>query len=265
VIRVVALLLALTPLIAETNAERGKRVINEAVAALGGDQFLHMQDRVEEGRAYSFYRERISGLAHAKIYTRYLIRPEPPVPGLVEVRERQAFGGKAGENAILFTDGKGYDVTFRGARLLLDDVLERYKETTLRNIFYILRQRLGEPELTFTSRGADVLDNRSVEIVEIADADNRVVTVYFSTVSKLPVRQSTFRRDRITNLKVEEVTLFTKYRDVGQGLMWPYDIQRQRDGEKIFEIFSESVKINQDLKDDLFTLPANLKILKPMK
>ena len=47
--------------------------------------------------------------------------------------------------------------------------------------------------------------------------------------------------------------------------MWPYDIQRQRDGEKIFEIFSESVTINQGLKDDLFTLPANLKILKPMK
>ena len=84
-------------------------------------------------------------------------------------------------------------------------------------------------------------------------------------VSKLPVRQSTFRRDRLTNLKVEEVTLFSKYRDVGQGVMWPYDIQRQRDGEKIFEIFSESVTINQDLKDELFTLPANLKILKPMK
>ena len=264
VIRVFAFLLAIAPLFAETNLERGKRVIDEALAALGGDQFLHMQDRVEEGRAYSFYRERLSGLAHAKIYTRYLIRPEPPVPGLVEVRERQAFG-KNQESAVLFTDGKGYDITFRGARLLADEVLERYKETTLRNVFYILRQRLGEPELTFTSRGADVLDNRSVEIVEIADAANRVVTVYFSKVSKLPVRQSTFRRDPVTNLKVEEVTLFSKFRDVGHGVMWPYDIQRQRDGEKIFEIFSESVTINQDLKDNLFTLPANLKILKPVK
>ena len=131
--------------------------------------------------------------------------------------------------------------------------------------------RLSSPQLAAACKrglldcGADVLDNRSVEIVEFTDADNRVVTVSFSTVSKLPVRQSTFRRDRVTNLKVEEVTLFSKYRDVGHGVMWPYDIQRQRDGEKIFEIFSESVTINQDLKDNLFTLPANLKILKPVK
>jgi hypothetical protein len=264
VIRGIALFLALTPLFAETNLERGKRVIDEALAALGGSRFVQMQNRVEEGRAYSFYRERLSGLSHAKIYTRYLTRADPPVPGVVEVRERQAFGKKE-ESAVVFTDGKGYDISFRGARPLLNEVLERYKETTLRNVFYILRQRLGEPELTFTSRGADVLDNRSVEIVEIADADNRVVTVYFSTVSKLPVRQSTFRRDPITNLKIEEVTLFSKYRDVGQGVMWPYDIQRQRDGEKIFEIFSESVTINQNLRDDLFTLPANLKMLKPVR
>ena len=156
-IRLFALLLALTPLVAETNLERGKRVIGEALAAVGGDQFLQMQDRVEEGRAYTFYREHLSGLGRAKISTRYLVRPEPPVPGQVEVRERQAFGGKAGDNAVLFVDGQGYEITFRGARILTDEVLERYKETTLRNVFYILRQRMGEPELTFTSRGASVL------------------------------------------------------------------------------------------------------------
>ena len=50
-------------------------------------------------------------------------------------------------------------------------------------------------------------------------------------------------------------------RDVGGGVMWPFTIQRERNGEKIFEIFSESVKINQDLKDNMFTLPANMKII----
>ena len=73
------------------------------------------------------------------------------------------------------------------------------------------------------------------------------------------------RRDPITKDRVEEVTLFSKYRDVGGGVMWPFDIQRVRDGEKIYEIYSDSVVINQDLKDNLFTLPANLKILKKEK
>ena len=52
---------------AETKQQRGKRVIDEAVAALGGDKFLTMQDRVESGRAYSFYRDRLTGLSVAKI------------------------------------------------------------------------------------------------------------------------------------------------------------------------------------------------------
>ena len=59
--------------------DKGKRVIDDALAALGGDRFLAMKDRVEAGRAYSFYREELRGLAKAKLYTRYLIRPEPPV------------------------------------------------------------------------------------------------------------------------------------------------------------------------------------------
>src|SRR5262249_53268835 len=52
--------------------KRGKQVIDDAVAALGGAKFLAMEDRVEAGRAYSFYREQLSGLSIAKIYTRYL-------------------------------------------------------------------------------------------------------------------------------------------------------------------------------------------------
>ena len=77
---VVFLLAALAVHGAENNQDRGKRVIQQALAALGGDHFLSMQDRVESGRAYSFYRNELSGLSFAKIYTRYLTRPEPPLP-----------------------------------------------------------------------------------------------------------------------------------------------------------------------------------------
>ena len=248
---------------AETNQERGKRIVDEAVAALGGDNFLRMQDRIESGRAYSFYREELNGLSIAKIYTRYLIRPEPPVPGFVGVREREAFGKKE-NSAVILADGEGYDISFRGARPLTDERLERFKESTLRNVFYILRQRLGEPGLIMDFRGSDVVENQSVDIVDITDADNRVVTVYFGHVTHLPAKQVTYRRDPQTKDRVEEVTRYSKYRDVG-GVMWPYDIQRERDGEKIYQMYSDSVVINKDLTDNLFTLPADMKILKKPK
>ncbi len=245
---------------AETDLQRGKRVVDEALAALGGEKFLTMTDRVENGRAYSFYREQLTGLAIAKIYTRYRTVPN----GKVGVEEREVFGKKE-ESSVLFTPmGEAYELTYRGARPLPEERTTRYVDTTTHNVLYILHNRLKEPGMTFESKGADVIDNVPVEIVDIIDAKNRVTTVYFHRTTKLPMRQIFQRRDPVTRLKDEEVTLFSKYRDVGDGVQWPFAIQRERNSEKIFEMYSDSVVINQALADKLFQLPADTKKLKPM-
>jgi hypothetical protein len=249
---------------AETAQERGKRVVDEALKALGGDAFLHMQDRIESGRAYSFYRGQLSGLSIAKIYTQYQKRPEPPVPGKLWVREREAFG-KQEEDNYIFREDAAWEITFRGAEPLPDLRVANFKDSMLRNVLYILRQRLGEPGLTYYSLGTDFWENRPVEIVEITDNDNQTVTVYFDRLNKLPVRQLFKRKNPEYKDFDTEVTLFAKYRDVGGGVQWPFDIRRDRNGEKIFEMYSETVEINKDLKDSLFVLPPNVKMLPKAK
>ncbi len=258
-------LLSLAAALAQTPQERGKRLIDQTLAALGGDRFLAVQDRTESGRAYSFYHEKLSGLGRAAIYTRYVQRPDPPVPGTLWVRERQSFGPNERSGAVLFADGKGYQITFRGARPVPPETLDRYQDSTLHNVFYILRQRLGEPELAFDYQDADRIDNRIVDVVDISDADNRSVRVYLDRLTKLPVRQLYVRRDPKTRDRFEEVTIFAKYRDVGGGVQWPFDIQRFRNDEKIYEIYADTVQINQGLAQSLFTLPSTIQILKPLK
>ena len=243
---------------AETAQERGKRVVNEALQVLGGDAFLKVEDRVESGRAYSFYREELQGLSVAKIYTRYLAGGS--APGKIAVRERESFG-KNEDSALLFTEDGAWEITYRGAKPLEEKRYANYIDSTQRNIFYILRMRLKEPGLTLYSQGSDFWENRPVEIVDITDAQNFTVTVYFDKLNKLPVRQVFKRRNpEFKDFDTEE-TFFSKYRDVGGGVKWPYDVRRDRNGEKIFEMFAESVQINTGLKDDLFTLPANIKVL----
>lgn len=249
----------------QSSQERGKKIIEAALAALGGRQFLAMADRTESGRAYSFYREELSGLSRATIYTRYLARPQPLAAGGLYLRERQSFGKEENSGAVLFTEGEGYQITFRGARPLPPETVDRYRDSTLHNIFYILRQRLGEPGLIFEFRGTEIFENQPVEAVDIIDAENRTVTVFFQSSSKLPVRQVFYRRDPKTRERIEELAVFGKYRDVGGGVQWPHTIQRFRAGEKIFELYSESVAINRGLTDNLFLLPADMKILKPMR
>jgi hypothetical protein len=258
--------------LAETNQERGKRVVNEAVAALGGQAYLSMQNRVETGRIYSSYNDKVSGMATDALYTNYLPLPNPPEPGFLGVRVRDARGrkpedviGKRQDDVILYIDGTGYEVTFRGARPLSDIVIAQFKVATLHSVFYILRQRLHEPGIIFESRGADFFENRPMEIVDITDANNDKVTVYFDQLSKLPARQVYYRKDPIDNTKIEEASVFNKYRDVGGGVMWPFAIRRERNGEKIFEAYLESVEINQNFKDSMFTLPQGLRLLKKDK
>ena len=245
---------------AETKAERGKRVVDEALAALGSDKFLSVKDRVESGRAYSFYREQLSGLAVAKFYTQYL---ENPPEGQLAQRERQAFG-KEEDSAVIFANGEGWEITFRGARALPADRLKRYLESTRKNIFYILQHRLNEPGLIIESQGSDIVDNQPVEAVDFTDANNDVVTVYFHRSTKLPVKQMFYRRDPQTRERFEEVTFFSKYRDVG-GSQWPFTILRERDGEKIYQMFAESVEVNKGLTDDLFAVGSKTPILKPKR
>lgn len=256
----VALVLGAAALTAQTPGDRGKKIVNDALAAMGGERYLAMKDRVETGRGYSFKDDQLTGLSRLKIYARYLTVPEPPRAGFFGLRERQAFG-KDEDVLMILTEADSYETTYRGAKPVDKETVERFRESTLHNILYILRMRLREPGMLFEYRRTEMFENQAASVVDITDGDNRQVTAWFSETTKLPLRQEWSRRDPRTRLKMDEVTVFNKYRDVGGGAMWPFVVMRERNGAKIYEMFADSVVINQDLTDDLFTLSAATKIL----
>ncbi len=242
---------------AETRQARAQRVVDEAVQALGGPAFMGMQDRVESGRSYSFDNGKLAGTILTTVYTRYL----PPVPGKVEMLEKDAYGKQdESTSGLLYTMDAYWDYTFHGARPMDDQRIANYKDSVLHNIFYILRQRLKEPGMSLYSQGADLYENRPVEVVDITDAENNTVTVYFGQMDKLPVRQ-TFRRRNPTYGDFDtEASLFAKYHQ-SEGITWPMDIRRDRNGVKIYEMYTDSAEFNKNLKDSVFALPPKLKVL----
>lgn len=259
--KLVVFLLSVAAVSAQTIEEKGKRIVMEALAALGGDRFLAMRDRTETGRAYSFYNEELSGLSVATIQTKYQTSSGPPSMSSLGMVERQAFGKKQESGSLLFTNTAAYDITYRGARPIPDESFQRYRETVWRNIFYVLRMRINEPGLMFDSKGLVVWANLPVQIVDITDAQNLVVTVYFHESTKLPVYQVFYRRDPKTKERIEEVTEYGKYRQTAGGVQWPLTIQRTRDKQKIYELYSDTVTINDYPPDSLFALPTGVKVL----
>lgn len=250
-------LAAATLLRGETAKDRGKRLIDQTVEGLGGDAFRNMRTRTEIGRASSFYREQLTGFAVAHLYTKYL---EPDQSTAIHQFQRQVFG-KHLEDAVIFTRSEAYEVTYRGARPLADDKVTQYHESTLHDIFYILRERLSEPGMEFEGSGIDVVENQPVETIEIYDSENRHVTVWVNSDSFVPVKQRFYRWDPTINDRHEEVTRYTKYRLTG-GVMWPFEITRDRDGAIVFEMNSEHVTLNDSLPESMFELPNGIKILK---
>ena len=245
----------------ESRPDRGRRVVREALAAIGGDAFLALQDRTETGRLYSFDNGVPAGGGQvAAIYTQYLT----PVPGKFAVRIRQIFGKNQDEGGFLVTPDGAWDLSFRGARPLGAAEFATYQDTAIRSIFYILRQRLDEPGISFYSQGGDVFEHVPVEIVDITDASGATVTVYFDRNTHLPIRQTFRRRNTQFDDFDVEASAFAKYRDI-KGVKLPLETRRDRNGQKIFEMFLESEEINKGLRDEMFTLPANLKILPKAK
>jgi hypothetical protein len=247
----------------ESMEEKAKKVIDGAVEALGGQKFLALENYMEKGRAYSFHREKLAGLSKATFYFRFLTAPTPPEPDGLYVRERQAFGDEEAW-AVLFDEKDGWEVTFRGAKPLKTETVERHRDSTRRNIFYILLRRVGEEGLIFEHRGTEIVDNQPTEKVEITDSKNHRITVFFHYSTKLPLRQTFERRDEF-KIPHTEMTIFDKYRDVGDGVKLPFVTQRYRDGERIYAMFAETVLSNQDFADEKFALPGDVKVLERQK
>ncbi len=241
--------------------KRGRELVDQCIQALGGPNFLNMQDRLEFGRAYSFYRERLSGLSIAHLYTRYATPPQPQPVSFYGIYEKQAFGKKQ-DTSVLFSPQGAYEMTFRGVRPLPDDTIVKHRESVVTNFLYILRSRLNEPGLTFESKGVEVVENKRVESIEVYDNADRKITVYLSLDTKLPVMQRYMRLDAVYKERVEEIMRFSKYHDAGQGVQWPLDFQRERDGEKVYQMFSETVSIGNQFPAGTFELPRGMQMLK---
>src|SRR5580692_11097470 len=104
---------------APTKAEiRGKKIVDDALAALGGNNFLTMADRTESGRVYSYYHDQISGLSIAKVFTKYKsVSKSGSELGQVE---KQVFG-KTEDTSVLFLENKGWDISWRGSKAMEDN------------------------------------------------------------------------------------------------------------------------------------------------
>ncbi len=237
--------------------DKAKAIVQQALQALGGERYLNLHSRTSTGRIYSFFRDQTVGSDIAKIYTEY--PPDAPKEG-VAIRERQYLGKKQ-DYSYLYLENRAWDITFRGARPLEDEKWQRYVKTMQNDILYFLKYRYHEPGLYFDYIGSEVYVSRHVEIVDITDSERRTIRVYFDHNTHLPLRETFSYLDPDSQYKNDEVLDYDKYRDIGGGVMWPFTVERSRNGYKSFQMFANTVEANGNLPAKVFELPNGAKAL----
>lgn len=236
----------------------GRKVLDKAVTALGGDHFLNLHVLERSGRVYAFFHDQLSGLELFHSYIEYL----PPQKGkALDVRERELLGKKR-DYSYLFLPDQAWDITYRGARPVADESWDRYFRVTHNDILYILRCRLNEPGLEIDYIGPDVYLGRHVEVVDITDTANQTVRAMFDHNTMLPLRETYSWFDEKTREHNDESSDYDKYRDAGGGVMWPFVIEREHNGYKVYQMFAETAQANPPVPPGIFDLPAGVTRLK---
>jgi len=253
--RVLIVLLFTVAAVAQTrDLEKGKKILEQTIQALGGQAYLNTHEFRTEGRAYQFDRyEELAGMARIVNYEK---QPD---------KFRQEMG-KDGDVVYVVNGDQGWERTFRGVKEMMPADVERIRTSRELSIDTILRFRLKEPGLEVAQVGVDIVDGRQVDLLEIVDSQNRVVNLTVDRKSHLPIRREWVRRLPKTGDREENVETLGKYiRAKGTSIMMPTYIRRERNGIKIFEAFYNEVQAGGKLADSFFERPAGPELKDPRR
>jgi hypothetical protein len=237
------------------NSDKAKAIIEQGIQALGGQIYLTIRDREQQGRGYSFHHGNPTGGGGP--FWSFSQFPD---------KERVEFT-KERDIAQVFVGDKGYEITFKGPHPVeqkdLDDYLRRRRFSLER----VLRMWVNDPGVVILFEGNAIAAQHPAYQVTLVNAQNESVTLYFDTDSHLPIKKSFEWRDPVDKQKNLEEEVYENYRSVS-GIMAPYNVTRYFNGDMSNQRFLNTVTINQDLDPAMFDPNSGYnpnKLVKPGK
>lgn len=223
----------------QQNARKAKELIDQAIQALGGQTFLTIRDREQQGRGYAFHHGRPSG--GGNLFWSFTEFPD---------RERVEIT-KERDIAELYVGNKGWELTYKGAHPIEEKDLSDYLRRRRFSLDTVLRTWLTDPGVILLYEGNAIAAQHPAVQVTLINTKNESVTLYFDTDSHLPVKKSFEWRDPVDKQKNLEEEVYENYRQVA-GIMAPYNVTRFFNGDMSSQRFLNSVTINQGLDQAMF-------------
>jgi hypothetical protein len=223
----------------QENARKAKAVVEQAIQALGGETYLTIRDREQQGRGYGFHHGRPNG--GGSVFWSFT---EFPDKERVEVTKER-------DIAELYIGNKGYEITYKGPHPIEQKDLDDYLRRRRFSLDMVLRTWVNDPGVVLLYEGLAVAAQHPATQITLINSQNESVTLYFDTDTHLPVKKSFSWRDPVDRQKNIEEEVYENYRQVS-GVMAPYNITRYFNGDMASQRFLNSVTINQGLDPAMF-------------
>jgi hypothetical protein len=249
-----------TPQSAGTSEQRGRALIDQMIAALGGDAWLHRNTMQSDGRTSTFFH------GQPNPYTtdyhelrRFAASGLPDVDRIGFLTDRgMILPGKVVDVVQIWTDGHGLEVTYKGKADLPKDQIEDFYRRRTHSIEDVVAHWINAPGVMILAEGSDMVERRLADKVTVLTANNDAVTLELDAATHLPVRRTFQWRNPQFNDFDEEQETYDDYHTI-QGLPTALTITRYHNGDITNQRFLSKVSYNVPADPALFDLNILLK------
>lgn len=198
-------------------SQKARQLLDQMVAALGGQAWLTYRTVEQQGRSYSFFQGRPSSAG--TIFWRFYEYPD---------KERRELT-KQRDIVYIYNGDKGYEKTFKGTAADDDKNLQEILRRRRHSLEVWLREWMNDPKTVLFYDGQAVADQQMVDVVTILNRDNDQLSIGIDIHTHLPINKRFSWRDP-DKYKVEDEAIYGNYRNV-QGIQTPFTVTYKRDGE----------------------------------
>jgi hypothetical protein len=214
----------------DASSAKPRELLDQMIAALGGEAWLTYKTLSQQGRSYSFFHGKPT--TEGTLFWRFYEYPD---------KERRELT-KQRDVVYIYNGGKGYEKTYKGTTSDEEKTVDEQVRRNRHSLEVVVREWLKDPATLLFYDGQSVADQQLVDVVTLLNKDNDQVSIGIDAHTHLPISKRYTWRDP-DKYKVEDETIYGNYRKV-QGIQTPFTLTTARDGEMTGQSFLSHAEYN---------------------
>jgi len=237
----------------QSESQRGRALMDQMIAALGGDAWLNRKTMTVEAHGSSFFRgEPNPYIIEFREYHRFAASGQPEAERVGFLTSRgMILPGKKIDVVQFWKDGKGTEVTYKGKTDLPKDQVEEFYRRRAHSLEEVVRNWIKQPGVMILAEGTTMVERRMADKVTVLTANNDAVTLELDSNTHLPLRRTFQWRNQQFEYFDEDAEDYADYHAI-QRIPTAMTITRYKNGDMVSQRFITKVTYNEPLDPNTF-------------